>query len=261
LRARRLSDVPLERPVWAATHMGRVRIVNEDRCLVGDWRSNGRNAGWRGSVPVELGWAVIADGMGGHHAGDVASEVALAAIAKRIRDVRTDSEIEKMLDAVNEEVFEAMYTAGGRVGMGTTIVGAMLIAASAQVFNIGDSRAYSMRRDRLIQQSCDDTVHSSAKRLWPRSHALTQSLGGTLSRLPLQPHITRLALTEEDQLLLCSDGLTDMLKDEEIVRLLVRNRDNPAERLVAAALDAGGTDNVTAVVIGTARNVREDIEG
>jgi protein phosphatase len=144
--------------------------------------------------------------------------------------------------------------------MGTTVVGAMLTGVDALVFNIGDSRAYSMRRNRLIQQSCDDTFDTSAKRPWPRSHALTQSLGGTLSRRPLQPHIKKLALTEEDQLLLCSDGLTDMLKEEEIVRLLVRNPENPAETLVAAALDAGGTDNVTTVVIGTARNVDEDIE-
>jgi PPM family protein phosphatase len=185
--------VPAKRPVWVVTHVGRIRIVNEDRCLVGDWRSHGQNAAWSGTVPVELGWAVVADGMGGHHAGDVAGEVALAAIAKLIRDVRTDSDIERMLDAANNRVFEGMYTADGRPGMGTTIVGAILVGVNALVFNIGDSRAYSVHGDRLIRQSCDDTVKRSANRTWPRSHALTQSLGGTLSRRPLQPHIKRLA--------------------------------------------------------------------
>ena len=83
--------MPADRPVWAATHVGRVRALNEDRCLVDDWRSDGTSAIWRGTFPLGRGWAVVADGLGGHHAGDVASEIAVSAIAELIRSVTTES--------------------------------------------------------------------------------------------------------------------------------------------------------------------------
>jgi serine/threonine protein phosphatase PrpC len=239
-----------ERPVWAATHVGRVRTLNEDRCLVGDWCSEGPSASWRGALSAGHGWAVVADGMGGHDAGDVASGVALEAIAKLIRTATSEVDIKLMLDAANQRLFESMYGGEGRPGMGTTIVGAVLTGIEALIFNIGDSRAYSIDRNRLVQRSCDDTPQGATKGRWRRSHALTQSLGGTISRRPLQPHLARVTLSEEVALLLCSDGLTDMLNEEEIAGILGRHPEDPAERLVAAALDAGGEDNVTAIVVG-----------
>ena len=245
--------MPGDRKAWAAAHVGKVRTLNEDRCLVDDWRSEGPSATWHGTLPAGRGWAVVADGMGGHDAGDVASEIALAAIAELISAVKVKPDIQRMLETANQKVFEAMYSRAGRPGMGTTIVGVVLVGAEALVFNIGDSRAYSVEGNRLVQRSRDDTPGSSAKGPRRRSHALTQSLGGTISRRPLHLHTEEFKFAEDALLLLCSDGLTDMLDEGEIAGILVRNPDNPAEKLVAAALDAGGEDNVTAVVIGRAK--------
>ncbi len=83
---------------------------------------------------------------------------------------------------------------------------------------------------------------------------MTQSLGGTISRRPLEPHIQRIAMPDDAKILLCSDGLTDMLSDDEIAGILIRHPDNPCEKLVSAALDAGGNDNITVVVIGTSKS-------
>ena len=242
--------MPSDRKAWAATHVGKIRTLNEDRCLVNDWRSEGPSATWHGTLPAGRGWAVVADGMGGHGAGEVASEIALAAIAEPISAVKVEPDIQQMLETANQKVFEAMYSRAGRPGMGTTIVGVVLVGVEALVFNIGDSRAYSIEGSRLVQRSRDDTPGSFDKRPRRRSHALTQSLGGTMSRRPLYLHTEKFTLAEDNLLLLCSDGLTDMLDEAEIAGILDRNPDNPAEKLVAAALDAGGEDNVTAIVIG-----------
>lgn len=79
--------------------------------------------------------------------------------------------------------------------------------------------------------------------------ALTQSLGGTLTPRPLSPHVVRLELASTEAVLLCSDGLTDMVDDEEIEALMERAHDDPANALLEAALDAGGVDNVTVAVV------------
>ena len=77
-----------------------------------------------------------------------------------------------------------------------------------------------------------------------------QSLGGSIKPQSLRPHLQRITLEDKDILLLCSDGLTDMIDDDEIAGVLMRRQENPAKQLVAAALDAGGEDNITVVVIG-----------
>jgi serine/threonine protein phosphatase PrpC len=236
------------RPVWACSHVGLVRPLNEDGCLVGDWRSTGPIAGWRGELASDGGWVVVADGMGGHEAGDVASRVVLDVISRKIRGVETAHDVEEMLEIANQTLYEAMYN-DGRPGMGTTVVGARLFADHALIFNVGDSRAYGRGPDRLVQISHDDSLGHHGTRDRIRGHTLLQSLGGTIRRGGLQPHVLRTPLPVG--LLLCSDGLTDMLSDEEIVGVWRRNPTDPAERLVAAALDAGGKDNVTVVVVGS----------
>ena len=242
--------VHTERPAWAITHVGRLRPLNEDLCLVGDWRSGKPIENWRGLFSTSRAWAVIADGMGGHEAGNVASRVVLDAIGELIRDASSESSVSTMLEIANRRLFEAMYAIGGRPGMGTTVVGAVLSDREALVFNVGDSRAYVFRRGELVQLSRDDTLNVSRGTLRNRSHALTQSLGGSTKPQSLRPHFRRIPLEDHDTLLLCSDGLTDMIEEDEIAGILIRHPENPAEHLVAAALDAGGEDNITVVVIG-----------
>lgn len=241
--------VRAERQAWAATHIGRVRPLNEDRCVVGDWRSHADNETWQGHLPAEKPWALLADGMGGHEAGEVASQIALDTVAHGLAKVRTEADIAHLLDAANLKVFEAMYGGGGRPAMGTTIVGAVQVARRTLIFNLGDSRAYSFAGGELAQLSRDHSLGAdgSSRR---RSPLLTQSLGGTVSRRPLLPSMTWLDANVASTLLLCSDGLTDTVEDEEIAALLKRHPSEPAAALVEAALDAGGTDNITVIVLG-----------
>lgn len=102
----------------------------------------------------------------------------------------------------------------------------------------------------MLQLSRDDTLNVDRSRRDGRGHALTQSLGGTTKPLVLHPHIRRFPLDDHAGVLLCSDGLSDMVREDEIGRVLSTHPDDPAARLVAAALDAGGKDNVTVIVIG-----------
>jgi serine/threonine protein phosphatase PrpC len=245
--------VHAERRAWAATHVGRVRGLNEDLCLVGEWRSGKAVENWQGRLFRNREWAVIADGMGGHEAGNVASRIVVDAIAELIQAAMSEECIIKMLEAANRRLFEAMYAIGGRPGMGTTVVGAVFPGNELIVFNVGDSRAYAFRQGQLAQLSHDDTLNIRRGKLRSRSHALTQSLGGSTKPQSLLPHLRHTVFEDKDILLLCSDGLTDMIEEDEISEILVRHPDNPAEQLVAAALDAGGEDNITVVVIGPMR--------
>jgi PPM family protein phosphatase len=239
-----------DRPVWIATHVGRVRSANEDLYLVGDRIGHDSIEGWSGTLAGGHGWAVIADGMGGHEGGKIASRIVVEAIAGSIGRVRDEADVMSMITDANRRLFEEMYSGEGRPGMGTTIVGVILFDHEALVFNVGDSRAYEIRRNRLLQLSRDDTLNVDRGRRGSRSHALTQSLGGTTKPLALHPHLRRLRLDDHVGVLLCSDGLSDMVQEDGIERVLSTHPDDPTERLVAAALDAGGKDNVTVIVIG-----------
>jgi serine/threonine protein phosphatase PrpC len=240
------------RQISAATHAGHVRPTNEDRCCVGTWVSDGRNASWEGLVDCTTGWAVIADGMGGHDAGELASESAVRTIMGLIQDAQSEGDIVRMLEVANDRIYEEMHGGRGRPGMGSTVVGVALRGQRALMFNVGDSRLYLTRGAQLSQESVDDTIDRVLPSRAVRSHALTQSLGGGFSRLPFSPHVRWSILSEPEGVLLCSDGLTDMLSDKEIGVILSRQASHSARALVSAALDAGGLDNVSVVVIGTA---------
>jgi serine/threonine protein phosphatase PrpC len=239
---------------WIATDTGSVRAKNEDRCFAGGWLSDGSDGAW--TVPLEAArWcAVVADGMGGHHAGELASEAALAELLPLADTLDSEEAVNAVLERVNERVFEAMYSPRGRVGMGCTVAGVAFNAGEAIFFNVGDSRAYVLRGSEILQLSLDHTL-GIGKTAHARSHLLTQSLGGSSRRRALAPHVKRKRLAESDVILLCSDGLTDMLSEEEILDVLFRSAQNPAHSLAAAAVDAGGHDNVTVIVIGRAREL------
>ena len=239
------------RPVWAATHAGHVRPENEDRCCVGNWLSDGGNASWQGFADCVPSWAAIADGMGGHDAGEIASEAAARTIMRLAKDAQSELDIARMLEAANDLIYEEMYGARGRPAMGSTIVGVVLRGQTVLTFNVGDSRLYLTRGPELVLESVDDTLGRVVPNRKFRSHALTQSLGGSYRRIPFTPHIKGKILSSSEGLLLCSDGLTDMLSDNEIGSVLSRQSTNPAQALVSAALDAGGSDNITVVVVGT----------
>jgi serine/threonine protein phosphatase PrpC len=151
----------------------------------------------------------------------------------------------EVLDEANIRLYEAMYGQLGRPGMGTTVVGLVAIGERLLVFNIGDSRAYAFAGGVLTRLTVDHSVEmASGKSAW-----LTQSLGGTGRRRALMPSITWTTPHQAPTLLLCTDGLTNFIPDDEVAELMKRHRTNPAEALVEAALEAGGGDNITVVVV------------
>jgi serine/threonine protein phosphatase PrpC len=221
------------------THVGHVRGNNEDAIAV-----SGTDAfplsRWEGDLALWHGWALVADGMGGHVAGEAASQLAIELLRPVMSRLANARQVTTALQAVNEALFDTMARHPALAGMGTTIAGVVFLGDRALVFNLGDSRIYHHHRDALTKLSHDDVVGGNM---------LTQCLGGLDAPAELDPHVQETSLSPGSNLLLCSDGLTDMLTDAEIEDLLRSSGSGQAGRLVQAALHAGGIDNVSAVVI------------
>lgn len=225
----------------AQTHPGLKRSHNED-CYEAD---------------TELGLYLVADGVGGHSCGEVASDI----VRTRVRAGVAGGET--LLDAIrasHRAVLDEISKRESAEGMGSTVVAALFNNGNYEIAWVGDSRAY-LWSSRLRQVSED---HNRAGELLqkklispeeaarhPERHVLTQSLGVS-EHMALEPGQARGSLAPGEQVLLCSDGLTDELQDGQIERLMSEN-DSPetqVDALIRAALDAGGNDNVTAIVIG-----------
>lgn len=236
-----MAEGPL---VWAATRVGLVRTANEDGWRVGGIAGDAPDENWSGFLPSTRPWVLVADGMGGHGSGDVASSVALEALCRHF-DRDGASDMRSAIAEANWAVFSAMDEPPGRRAMGTTVAGFRRAGGEISVFNVGDSRVYLARDGELILLSVDDTM---PRRAAGRSHALTQSLGGTSVPLALDPHVVSVEPVVGDLLLVCTDGLTDMLGEADIVAGLLAGSANPAAALANAAVEAGGRDNVTVVI-------------
>jgi PPM family protein phosphatase len=238
----------------ALTHRGAVRKRNEDmiavdrNLLAGDMDkpSVHRLAGVQHVL-------MIADGMGGHAQGALASRTALEMLRETPDALSNERTCKDTLGAANDRIYDEMNVRPGTAGMGTTIVGVALGLGIIVHFNVGDSRAYRHKRGRLVRLSHDDVpaspTHESPLRT---THLITQSLGGRLTRTLISPHVgVGPPLARGETILLCSDGLTDMVEDGEIVRVLDTEPDPAASvwDLFARALRAGGRDNVSIVVV------------
>ena len=239
---------PRTRPalqVGMATDVGRVRDHNEDSALA------------EGSI------FIVADGMGGHAAGEVASAIvvdALRELAPRCDLTRDD--ITAQVDLANERILEAVGTNPEQRGMGTTASGLALIESGGSwrwfVLNVGDSRVYRFRDGELTQQTVDHSevqelvdagiITPEQARVHPARNVVTRCLGNTASH---RPDTWELPLRTGERFLACSDGLTNELSDGEMRDILQAHPDPQivAEELVHAAVAAGGRDNVTVVVV------------
>lgn len=229
------------RYVWAtATHQGMVRDNNEDAVYPGS----------SGEASDEV-LVIVADGMGGHVAGEVASRLALNAAAA------SDLDPADRVAAGNRAIREEVARDPGLEGMGTTMTLLGIAGSTAAIGHIGDSRAYLMRDGELKQLTEDHTVTAEYVAMGqldpkeaathPQRHILTRTLG--LTRF-VQVDELEFDVVEGDRILLCSDGLTDMVSDPTIASALQQG--TPEEvvwRLVELANDAGGADNITAVVV------------
>jgi len=223
-----------------ATDVGRVRDHNEDGFLVDE----------------SLGLVAVADGMGGHRAGEVASAAALDAL--RIA-FGAGSAIDDAVTAANDIVYEQSVADQSLRGMGTTLTaGALGIDGTLLLGHVGDSRAYLLRDGTFERVTTD---HSLVEELIkagelteeereqdPRRSMITRALG-------LEPGVVvdleSIALRDGDRVMLCSDGLTTMLRDDRIGEVLRDETDGDAaaRRLVDEANDAGGADNITVLIV------------
>lgn len=222
---------------WAATNVGLVRKLNEDAYLTSAQDTLHASASWEGPLQQD-GWALVADGMGGHAAGEVASELAVQCLASVLSRLCTAEEVTAAIETANLALFDAMRVHAELAGMGTTIAGVRLLGEFALVFNAGDSRIYHEVGGALKQLSEDHVVGG---------YMLTKCLGGASVSAPVEPFVLTVAMLKGSRLLLCSDGVTDELADSDIQELVQGPR--PADAIVASALAAGGRDNATAVVI------------
>lgn len=221
---------------FVASDVGKVRSNNQDRCAVS--AATGCLTRWRGTLASEGGWALIADGVGGHVAGEVAANLAIEVMRPLMAGMRTDEDVQRAVNAADEAIFMAMDMRPELRGMATTITGAVFQSDRAITFNVGDSRAYSFGNGPLTQTSTDDSTHSGA---------LLQCLGGFQEQVPILVHIRR--IEQAADVLLCSDGLTDLVPDAAIEAVLRRAPANLAQALVDAALTAGGHDNISVIAL------------
>ncbi len=237
--------------VGSATDVGLVRPINQDQLLVAP------------------GLYAVADGMGGHAAGEVASSTAIAALqaAFEASDEHSLETLESAAKAANRAVWEQARANRGMLGMGTTLVALAVVerhdgTSGLAVAHIGDSRLYLLRDGALhqltvdhslVQELVDDGQISPAQAaVHPQRHVLTRALGVepsvTVDVLDLQPE-------SGDRYLLCSDGLPREASDDQITAVLNRFADpaSAAKELVALAKSRGGSDNITVVIV--------DVEG
>lgn len=211
----------------------------------------------------ELGLYVVADGMGGHRAGKVASELATEHALRAIQALQgaPASPAEKLRQAVscaNREVHETSQNDPELKGMGTTLVAILATRERVALAHVGDSRAYLIRGGRIRQLTDDHSlvaelvrrrqITEADAREHPHRHVLTRALGVASST---QPDLAELTPVLGDTFVLCSDGLTTHLRDGEILDLASRDEDlqKSCDRLVSCANERGGVDNVTVVLV------------
>ena len=231
----------------AATDVGPVREVNEDAFFA--------------APPV----FVVADGLGGHTGGDIASAIVVEEFGRLAgASYDADAAVRAVTEALEECHRRIEAYAAGRVGRsapGTTVAGAVLVDGPDPawlVLNLGDSRVYRMRGGLLTQVSRDHSlvqdlvdagrITEAEVAVHPERHVITRALGGPGST---EPDLFWLALDEVDRLLLCTDGVNGFVDDATIEHLLAGEDGaaDAAQALVDAALEAGGEDNATVVII------------
>ncbi|MFZ5623169.1 MAG: Stp1/IreP family PP2C-type Ser/Thr phosphatase [Gemmatimonadota bacterium] len=232
----------------ARTDAGIVRAGNEDNYL----------------MLADRGLFVVADGMGGHAAGEVASEMAVKVIARELGSLRGLSDEEagerltRSIRRANEAIFERTLTEHDKRGMGTTATAMVLLPRRYLIGQVGDSRAYLFRDGYLLQLTKDHSyvqeqvdaglLTPEQARVHPYSNVITRCVGASGD---VAPDLYFGGLRQGDVLLLASDGLTGMLEDEQLVRIL-QSQGGPqawVDRMIAEANRRGGLDNITAIVI------------
>jgi serine/threonine protein phosphatase PrpC len=237
--------------VSALSHDGLVRDHNEDSLVVGPWTLCAATTLTPQTFFLPIGAPTViavADGLGGHPAGEEASSLAVRWLAREGPNLTDDAAIRAALIACNDLVYAEAARHPERTGMGTTAAGVVITDQGVAVFNIGDSRVYVVDDGGLVQLTTDDNEPPLPSQR--RSSVVTQVLGGNANATPVEPHISSRPLPDSARYLVCSDGLTDAVNDTTITAIL-RSHDGgrAAFGLWEAAIDAGAPDNITVALV------------
>ncbi|MFC5401857.1 Stp1/IreP family PP2C-type Ser/Thr phosphatase [Cohnella soli] len=235
------------------SHVGKVRQVNEDKA-------------WSGRLAGGLTVAIVADGMGGHRAGDVASAMAVDSLVQSLQAVGATltvasgaEALREMVREANRAIFETASLNDQYHNMGTTVVVALLDGSSGIIAHIGDSRAYRLRAGRLEQLTEDHTlvneltksgqISAEEAARHPRRNVLTRALG---TDQDVKADIDSIDWHAGDVLLLCSDGLSGLVESTDMSATIGETNvqlEQRAQKLIDLAMAAGGDDNITVVLV------------
>ncbi len=238
--------------IYSRTDIGKKRSINQDAYYVGEFDD--------GSA-----FAIVCDGMGGHMAGDIASERAISVISDYIKKSYSpkmnSSAVENLLraavDSANTEIYDLAHSSSDFEGMGTTVVIAFVIGNLAHIIHVGDSRAYLLRAEEIEQLTTDHSIvqamllrgeiSEDEAKTHPRKNVIYRALGIADSvmcdyNIALKP--------ENVSILLCSDGLSNLVEEHTLLETFkTASREDFVSKIVDLANEAGGTDNITAVLI------------
>ena len=261
----------------ARTHQGKKRRVNEDRYTVRAYRVE------ENRTPALL--VIVADGIGGHQAGDIAAQLTVETITRGVAAFQGGDPLPYLQSAIIEAgrvVSSNAAESADLAGMGSTAAVALILGPRLYTITVGDSRIYLLRQGRLRQISIDhtwvqeaidyDIISPEDAKNHPQAHVLRRHIGGGQLpepdiRMPLEDgeNDSRAIsnqgtqLKRGDRILLCTDGLTDMVTDLEIYQgLKERPVEESAESLLNLALEHGGHDNITMVVLAAPKGKRQE---
>ncbi|MCX8129011.1 MAG: Stp1/IreP family PP2C-type Ser/Thr phosphatase [Clostridia bacterium] len=232
---------------------GMVREINEDSYNI--------IAGYS-EIPVAF---IIADGMGGHNSGEIASKMAVEYISNSVMNISKDFEnsdiaetIKGFMEKANADVYKASQEHEDNFGMGTTLITALVYQKKMYIGHVGDSRVYLIRENRIERLTTDHsfieeliksgTLTREEAENHPKKNIITRALGCS-EDIQVDTYIAD--IMSDDTFILCTDGLSNMLDDDEIMEIVKAN-DEPAavcEKLVDAANKNGGEDNITVILI------------
>ncbi len=234
--------------VSALSHVGLVREGNEDSLVVGPWTLCATVTDNPQTMLFSLGAPLVvavADGLGGHPGGEVASALVVRQLAEVGPSLDSEEAIRTALDACNRAVYAAAASEPGLTGMGTTVAGVVVTPEVLFTFNVGDSRVYLVETGGIRQTTVDDRTPAG-----PFMSTLTQALGGEAEFDPVEVHVMSAPLGKGVSCLVCTDGLTDLVPTEALAGTLAEHQDGRAAfELWKAAIEAGGPDNITLALV------------
>ncbi len=241
--------------VTAVSHDGSLRDHNEDSLLVGPWticavstRSPQTLVFPLVEEPIVV---AVADGLGGHPAGELASTVVVESLSRVAGLLRDEETVREAIRGCNLAVYEQASLDVARTAMGSTVAGVVISRDAIRVFNVGDSRVYAVtagREPNLERASEDDSPPLADGQT--HTSIVTQTLGGSPALTEVQPHVVTRNVERSTRYLVCSDGLSDVVSDSEIATTLEEHTGAEAVfRLWEAAIKAGGPDNITIALV------------